>query len=241
MLLSKISFPLTCQRLMLLLSIGSMGLRASQSMAAILPPTGGTATPAGTFSLAGETHLPAFDATTNFNQVVGHGLSFDFSLSTQVYSNPSTGGLDFVYQLTNTGPNTDSSDTFERLTVSSFSNFTTDVDYQANTGLIGQTSPNPPIAGDVPASEVDRSGNGSVIGYELSQPLTPTSETDLLIVRTNATQVAPGSASVIDGFQGSVVTEVPFGAMGGVPEPASIGLISISLFILTGRRRAGGR
>jgi hypothetical protein len=217
-------------------AIGVLGSGAGTAMAIVLPATGGSGMPTGTFTLAGETHLPAFDLTTTYSAVLSHGLLFDFSLSTSVYSNPSTGGLDFVYQLTNTGPNNSTADTFERLTLNSFANFTTDVDYEANTGLIGQPSPNAPVPGDVPAMEVDRSTNGSVVGFVLTQPLTPTSQTDEFIVRTNATEVTLGSASVIDGFQGSAITEVP-----AVPEPASMGLVAVSLGLLARRRRVVGK
>jgi hypothetical protein len=211
------------------------------ALAVLLPTTGGTGTPTGTFSLAGETLIPADTMTNTYSHPLGHGLVFDFSLTTQVYANPNTGGLDFVYQVTNTGPNNATADTFERLTVNSYSSFATDVDYVAATGLIGQPSPNLPIPGDVPAMEVDRSTDGSVVGFELLSPLTPTSETDLFVVRTSGTQVTLGSASLIDGFTGSVVTEVPFGTQVRLPEPTSLGIVAVSMGLLARRRRICGK
>lgn len=218
-------------------SVAILNCGIQSAKAVVLPPTGGSGTPNGSFTLAGEIHLPVFDMTNTYHANLSHGLVFDFSLATSVYVNPGTGGLDFVYQLTNTGPNNPTADTFERLTVNSFGNFTTDIDYEFNSGMVGQPFPNPPIPGDVPAMEVDRSANGSVGGYVLSQPLVPTSTTDLFIVRTNATNVGLGSASVIDGFQGSVITEVP----STTPEPTSFGLIAVSMGLLARRRRVVGK
>jgi hypothetical protein len=47
-----------------------------------------------------------------------------------------------------------------------------------------------------------------------------------------------GSATVIDALQGSVPTQVPFGAVVQVPEPGSIALIVVSLGLLARRRSA---
>jgi hypothetical protein len=186
----------------------------------------------GTYSTAGETPVIAPFVTTFSG--TKHGLVFDFSLTTNVYHNPVTGGDDFVYQLTNTGPNNASTDTFDRLTLSSFLGFSVDADYQANTGSINS------IPGDVAPNEVDRSSDGSVVGYSFNNdPIGPMSNTDLLVVRTNSSSFHMGSATVIDNDQGSVITQVPFGTTvnNNVPEPTSIGLIAASLGLMAARRR----
>ncbi|MDP9174654.1 MAG: PEP-CTERM sorting domain-containing protein [Planctomycetota bacterium] len=185
----------------------------------------------GGFTLAGETHLVADDQTATGTFNFG-GLRFDFKLTTQVFHNPTTGGLDFVYQLTNTGPNNSTGDSFERLTVSSYSGYSTDVDYAANTGATLSS-----MIADVSAKDADRSlPTGSVVGYDFTDPLAPGSETDLLIVRTDATMVVPGSASVIDGTAHNALVQAPFGAV-VLPEPASLSLICIASVGLLGRRR----
>ena len=158
------------------------------------------------------------------------GLAFDFSLTTTVYNDPSTGGDDFVYVLTNTAPNNINSDSFDRLTLSSFAGYSVDADYAANS----------PLPGDVAPSEVDRSTDGSVLGYTFSALVNPTEATDSLVVLTDSATYTYGSATVIDSDYGSVLTNVPYGAQVIlVPEPASLGMIALSLGVLARRRRRG--
>ena len=196
----------------------------------------------GTYSIAGDNYVTS--QTKTFNGT-SHGMVFDFSLTTTVYFNPSTGGDDFAYQLTNTGPNDSNSDSFDRLTLSSFLGYSVDADYQSNTGMVQTLSPNPSdnsslIAGDVAPTEVDRSSNGAVVGYSFpaGNPVGPQEVTDFLIVRTDSSTYHMGSATVIDNANGSVITEVPFGVQ-VVPEPGSLAMIAVSLGLMVRRRRSG--
>jgi hypothetical protein len=210
--------------------------------AAVLTPGGGPTPVAGTYSIAGE-GLPVATFTQSLNET-RHGLAFDFSLTATVYLNPTTHGDDFVYQLTNTGPNDAHSDSFNRMTVSSFLGYSVDADYASNTGTVQLDSPNPSdnsatTAGDVAPDEVDLSANGAVVGYgfALDDLVGPQEVTDELIVRTNSTTYTMGTAEVLDNENGMVLTSVPFGAV-VVPEPTSLALIVVSLGMLA-RRRSG--
>jgi hypothetical protein len=207
-----------------------LGVGNGVASAAILNPGDSNVPLTGTFTLAGETHIVADDQTATGTFSFGI-LSFDFTLTTQVYHNPTTGGLDFVYQLRNTATDPSLGDSFERLTVSSFSGYQTDVDYASSTGLLGSTP------ADVLPKDADRStGSGTVVGFDLASPLTPQDTTDLLIVRTDATMVVLGSASVIDGTAHNAFIDAPFGAV-SLPEPASLSLVAIASLGLMSRRR----
>ncbi|MGA2440123.1 MAG: PEP-CTERM sorting domain-containing protein [Tepidisphaeraceae bacterium] len=222
-------------------ALGAWSLSGGAASAAVLVPGGSSTSLTGTYSVAGETYVTSQTKTYNG---VSHDMVFDFSLTTTVYNNPNTGGDDFLYQLTNTGPNDSKSDSFDRLTLSSFLGYSVDADYQSNTGMVQTLSPNPSdnsniVAGDVAPDEVDRSTNGAVVGYTFpaGSPVAPQEVTDILIVRTDSSTYHMGSATVIDSTNGSVVTEVPFGST-TVPEPGSLAMIAISLGMLARRRRS---
>jgi len=156
-----------------------------------------------------------------------HGVPFDFTLVTNVYTEPS-GTVDFTYQLTNTGGS--GANSFDRMTLGSFLGYSVDADYDAGTG-------------NVAPGEVDRSASGAVVGYDFasmysydnSSPVGPGQETDLMIVKTDSSTWHMGSATVIDSASDSVSTQVPFGVV-VVPEPGSLALIALSLGVLARRR-----
>lgn len=221
-------------------ALGIWSFSGGSAPAALLNPGGNSTALTGTYAsvIANDNYVTS---QTKAYSGIMHGLVFDFSLTTTVYSDPNTGGDDFVYQLANTAPNNSNSDSFDRLTLSSFSGFSVDADYAANTGLVQQPSPNPPIAGDVAPTEVDLSSDGSVLGYRFnpSDPVGPTGETDLLVVLTDSTTYTYGSATVIDNAYGVVLTDVPYGASVVVPEPGSLAIIAMSLGVLARRRHLG--
>jgi hypothetical protein len=202
----------------------------------------------GAYGFAGETLEASF--TKTYSGTVTHGRStmvFDFSLLANVYLNPTSHGYDFVYQLTNTGANNTNSDSFDRITMSSFAGYSVDADYDASTGMVENDPEGVPPSnisslspGDVAPDEVDLSSDGSVVGYSfpLGGEVAPQEVTDYLIVRTDSASYTMGSATVIDALQGSVPTQVPFGAVVQVPEPGSIALIVVSLGLLARRRSA---
>lgn len=130
------------------------------------------------------------------------------TLESQVFVE--TGGtLDFLYLLNVTaGP-----DAVNRLTVTNFTGWTTDVGYLAGTGII--------------PTGVDRSNSGGTVGFQFgSEPngVTAGESTDVLIIETNAKTFGVGTGSTIDG------TVFSGGAYAPTPEPASVGLLLGGLF-----------
>ena len=195
--------------------------------AAILAPGGSSTALTGTYSVAGDTYQTT--ETKYFSGTGTHGVPFDFTLVTNVYTEPG-GTVDFTYQLTNTGGS--GANSFDRMTLSSFLGYSVDADYEASVDT-----------GYVAPGEVDRSANGAVVGYDFastytydhSSPVGPGEETELLIVKTNSSTWQMGSATVIDSASDSVSTEVPYGST-VVPEPGSLAMIALSLGVLARRR-----
>jgi hypothetical protein len=193
--------------------------------AAILAPGGSSTALTGTYSVAGDTYQTT--ETKYFSGTGTHGVPFDFTLVTNVYTEPG-GTVDFTYQLTNTGGT--GANSFDRMTLGSFLGYSVDADYDAGTG-------------SVTPGEVDRNANGAVVGYDFastytydsSSPVGPGQETDLMIVKTDSLGWTMGSATVIDSASDSVSTEVPYGVV-VVPEPGSLALIALSLGVLARRR-----
>jgi hypothetical protein len=119
------------------------------------------------------------------------------------------GTLDFLYLLSvATGP-----DAVNRLTVTNFSGWTTDVGDLGGSGI-------------VPTS-VDRSNSGGTVGFQFgTEPngVTAGEQTEVLIIETNAKTFTVGTGSTIDG------TVFSGGAYAPSPEPASVGLLLGGLF-----------
>ena len=128
----------------------------------------------------------------------------------EVYSDPSNvfcaGCLDFFVTVTSSSS---SIDDIERITLASFSGFSTDVGYSTGTGS---------VAGGITPSTVDRSGTGSVIGFNFTG-VGPTQSTQVLEIQTNATAFTLGTLQVIDSSVASVAAYAP-----AVPEAGSISL-----------------
>ena len=199
------------------------------AQAAILPPTGSApvapdvllASAAGPFlaNISG-----TFTGTNSLGQTTISG-KYDEA----VYADPSNtfcaGCLDFFLFVES---NSSSTDSIARITLASFGSFLTDVGY--TTGKGG----NP---GGVIPSTVDRSGNGSVVGFNFSTltGVGPGGQTQELEIETNAKSFTTGSIQMID----SSVASVQGFAPSSVPEPGSISLALLggALLGIVGRRR----
>ncbi len=151
--------------------------------------------------------------------------TFSGSLRSDVYTNDASSpygpnALTFVYQLIN---NPGSPDAIDRLTVSSFTGFQTDVSFL-------------PLPGPGAApSTVSRSVNGAVVGFEFNQPGFPLTGTATpVVIQTNAVAFSGTLASIIDGSATSVASLAPIAI---IPEPAPIALVGGALTLLAFPRR----
>ncbi len=138
--------------------------------------------------------------------------------------------LTFTYLLQNVAG---SPGEIDRLTIASFANFLTDA---------GQV----PAAGNVAPAFIDRSGNGATVGFSFVQAplgfgtLQPGQTSDLLVVYTNAQNLAASTANVIDGSVEQVPTFAPVAGVPGTPEPGSIVLAVLGgVGLLAFARRPG--
>jgi hypothetical protein len=196
-------------------------LSSGELYAALLPPGAvqnavGENNPVGGTLLFSTGLLPFASAT------------FSGSLGSQVYNNDASNpfgpnALTFVYQLIE---NAGSPDPIDRLTVSSFTGFQTDVSFT-------------PVPGPTAPSTVSRSLNGSVVGFEFNQPGFPlTGVATPVVIQTNATNWAPTLASLIDGSATSVASLAPSAI---IPEPATMALLAGALALLASPRRQRSR
>ncbi|MBC8108000.1 MAG: PEP-CTERM sorting domain-containing protein [Anaerolineae bacterium] len=156
--------------------------------------------------------------------------TYSGTLTSAVFTNAG-GTLDFYYQFTN---NASSSDGIERLSMTSFTGFTTDVGYRTSALA-------PFTAGAQAPLFADRSASGSVVGFYFDSNnqagpylVDPGESSRTIVIRTNATQFFAGNTAVIDGF----AANAPSFAPSAIPEPASLaGLATIALGALARRRR----
>jgi len=216
------------------LSILAVLFSRALAQATILPPTGSPPVAASAFgtSVTGpflaDTGVQPYTATNSKGQTT---ISGDYRA--MVYSDPNNnfcaGCLDFFVVVTS---NTTSIDDIERITLASFGSFLTNVGYS-----IGQGS-NP--SGVLPTT-VDRSTNGSVIGYNFSVPngVPPGGSTEFLEIETNATSFMKGTLQIIDSSVASVSAFEP--CMGMTPEASSVSMTLLGGLLLVvgvaGRRR----
>ena len=185
--------------------------------------------------------LTLLASTTQTIQPIA-GTSFDATYTEWVYSDTSgtvsaSGGsaglcqncLDFFIEVSNSGPGVE-----ERISTQSFAGFTTDVGYNT-VGVAGGPAAQP--AGIVP-NTVDRSGDGSVIGFNYTTSNITTGQNSVLLeIQTNATSYIPGYVSVQDGVSGFNAGFAPTSA----PEPGTMALFGLGFVGLGIARLRGGR
>jgi hypothetical protein len=166
--------------------------------------------------------------TSFFTGTDGFGTTnFTGSLVTTVLAgdplNP-FGGLTFTYLLSN-DPTSSINDPFERLTLSRFDGFLTDVSYNLLFGGVVPTS-----------MERSLSSAGRQIAFEYDTPfrIQPGQSSALLVVQTDALYWQLGSASVIDNAVASALILAPSLV---VPEPSILTLALCGAGLLIARRR----
>jgi len=211
-----------------MLAVAAVGglLTASSARAQLTPlPPGGpdiTTPGAGGIVLSADTPVAPpltlpFIGTNALSQVV-----FTGTLTSQVFSDPLTGGLDFTYQVTNTG----GPDSMHTISLTSYSGYPTNIDYVTGSGQVTYDFVNriAPLA-------------GFSINADYSQPtsaIAPGLTTDIIIVQTPATSFdTNGITNVIDGGTARVESYEP----APIPEPASLSLLAVGAGALIGRRR----
>jgi PEP-CTERM motif len=155
---------------------------------------------------------PLFPTGTLVASVIGGTITtptFTVTYSQWVYADPTNtwckGCLDFVYQFTNNGR-----DSNERFSMYNFAGFLVDV----GTNPFGIHDP----------TTIDRSINGPVIGFNFpaSDQISMGQTTPLLVIETNALKFTAGFASAQDGTAGYGFAYAPASP---VPEPSSLALM----------------
>jgi hypothetical protein len=219
--------------------IGSLALLtfvvfAGPAKAVLLPPGTPPVTPDNLTLLPHDLTLDvqasAFINPT-FSTTLGttHGI-----IASEVFRNPTTGFLDFVYQISNDAT---SLDALFRGTATDFSSLqgthVPDVGYTTNgSGLAGAHFVN----GTVQPTTVDRlNSSGDTVGFNFTTlgTLMPGATSLVLVIETDATGFTLGHFSVIDGGVATVDAWEPVVPDGGT----TVALLGIALAGLEGVRR----
>ncbi|MBV8083299.1 MAG: hypothetical protein JO247_00645 [Chloroflexi bacterium] len=163
------------------------------------------------------------------------GATINATYTENVYRDPTNtycaNCLTWVVKVANSWTSTD---TVERVTVSNFAGFSTDIGTDSN-GAPGMTD-----TGTQSPVNVERNTSGSVLAWDFNtsgSEIQPGQTSHLLEIETNATQYKPGTVTVQDGVAGSgpgfgpVVPEVVF-----VPALAAAGGAAFGLFRWRRRR-----
>jgi hypothetical protein len=151
-------------------------------------------------------------------------INFTGSLTYAVWRERSTGLLDFLYQFHN---DSTSKNPVEHISTTDFGFVRTNVEE------VTGTAPSGFVLGTVVPQDATRSpGDGGVVAFNFPTPhsITRNATTRVLVIRTDATQIEPGTTSLIDGAVATVVTEAPL----FVPEPASLTLLCGGLLGMVG-------
>jgi hypothetical protein len=202
------------QKLTAGIALGLGGIMFTPAAKAVIIAPGQSLVPAGTGGFSGTL---VDSATTPFiGKDILNNVAFTGILQSQVFQEAG-GTLDFVYQFSD--DNNPNNDAIERFAVDDFSNLVTDADYIPGSGTA------------IPELVTRQNATtGDVIGFQFAG-VAPGTSTDILTIRTDATAFQTGSASFQDGGNVSIPAPVP-----AVPEPATIGLLALSLSGLGLRR-----
>ena len=163
--------------------------------------------------------------------------TFTATLNAAVYSDPSNtfcpGCLDFVYQVTNSGGSTDD---IGRVTAFSYTGSQVDAGYSvagepADGGTAFPT-------GTWAPGLVDRN-TADTVGFQFANVATaipPGGTSVVLVIETDATSFAPGTASALDGGTANFHAFEPTSSA-STPEPASAVMLGLGMVALAGLRR----
>lgn len=225
--------------LLVVLLCGSSALAGTVSSCAALalgPTTSGNSVFAENCTGSTSGTLLAWESSP-FTYTTSKGTTSGF-INSAVYNDGGT--LDFYYQVVN---NATSLDGLSTLSVSNFANggiWTTNAAYLTNGSTLTGTGF---VNGTITPQTADRYTDGSTVQFAFYPPATPIDEiapgdtSFVVIVSTNATMFTAGNAAVIDTGTATVSAFQP----GGVPEPASFGLLGLGLVGLAGLRRRARR
>jgi hypothetical protein len=147
---------------------------------------------------------------------------FQGTFDTAVIKDNSTGYLTFIYQFkTTAGP-----DSIVRMSTTNFTGFSTDAGYYTDAYFANLGT------GSVAPDALDRSSNGSVVGFTFNNGVAPGQTTYLLAIKTNAYGwTSTGSTQFQDGGIASVKSYAPT-----VPEPATMTLLASGLLMFGVKR-----
>lgn len=210
-----------------LMSVAALSAVAvGASFAAPLTPGGAQVVP----TITTETGTLITSQTDPFTALSG---TYGGTLYSAVYKE--TGGtLDFIYQVKN---NAGSTDALDRIAGGNFIGFNPDAFYSTQAGGLGVGTQAPNFAFETLSGgagfKFDTSGNGNLLAGTTS---------DVLIIRTSATNFVNSSEGVSDNTTTNVGSYSPASA---VPEPASVVTFALGGLALLGliarkTRRTGG-
>jgi len=197
--------------------LGILAFTGSPAAGAILVPGTPVSTP-GTVTLAGLD--PVYSELVPF---VSDNGGFGGTLISSVYSDPSTGGMDFTYQIEAATGYTDS---IHSVSVDFYFGYSTNLDYVSGSGVVTYDS-----------AVLSLAGPGDYITLDCSTAgIAPGDTSDTIVVKTNATQYdQEGDTAFIDGGGVTVNSLEPAGPV-VVPEPMSLGLLAAGGVICAARR-----